>query len=106
MKCRCCKGNLPQYKDIDAPLFNKIERGKRHAKHEQVIAIAKNFKVNRNDFLSHWLAEQVTAVIIVNKALNIAKKALNIAKKRHIMKIISYGINYKIKIKKHWRVLC
>jgi transcriptional regulator with XRE-family HTH domain len=65
--------------DIDAPLFSKIKRGKRHAKHEQVIAIAKNFKVNRNDFLSHWLAEQVSIMVadeqkVTDKALDIVKE--------------------------------
>jgi predicted transcriptional regulator len=33
--------------DIDAPLFSKIERGKCHTQHEQVIAIAKIFKVSK-----------------------------------------------------------
>jgi DNA-binding XRE family transcriptional regulator len=47
-------------KDIDAPLFSKIERGECHAKHELVIAIAESFKVNRvvflpNHFKTFWL---------------------------------------------------
>jgi transcriptional regulator with XRE-family HTH domain len=50
--------------EIDAPLFSKIERGKRRrAKHEQVIAIVEIFKVNRNDFLNHWLADRIIEVI-------------------------------------------
>ncbi|MDR2382558.1 MAG: helix-turn-helix domain-containing protein [Prevotellaceae bacterium] len=35
---------------IDTPMYSKIERGKRCTKREQIIAIAKILKVNRNDF--------------------------------------------------------
>jgi transcriptional regulator with XRE-family HTH domain len=37
--------------EIDTPMYSKIERGERRAKREQVIiALAKIFKVNPNDF--------------------------------------------------------
>jgi hypothetical protein len=49
-------------KDIDAPLFSKIERGECHAKHEQIIAIAKIFKVNGKE--------------LSEKALNVAQKQI------------------------------
>jgi hypothetical protein len=68
--------------DIDAPLFSKIERGECHAIPKQVIAIAKIFKVNRNDFLTHWLADQVTVEVdnekeLSNDVLKIAKQNIN-----------------------------
>jgi hypothetical protein len=67
-------------KDIDASPFSKIERSEHCAKHEQIIAIAKIFKVNRNDFLSFWLADRIIEVIEDEKELS--KKALNVAQKQ------------------------
>jgi hypothetical protein len=49
--------------DIDTPMFSKIERGKRWAKREQVITIAKLLKVNPKEFLILWFAEQIYEVV-------------------------------------------
>ncbi|MDR2441729.1 MAG: helix-turn-helix domain-containing protein [Planctomycetaceae bacterium] len=49
--------------DIDAPMYSKIERGKRCTKREQIIAIAKSLKINRNDFLIFGIADQIIALI-------------------------------------------
>jgi transcriptional regulator with XRE-family HTH domain len=65
--------------EIDTPMYSKIERGERRAKREQVIALAKIFKVNPNDFLSLWLADQIIEVIKNEKEL--AGKALNVVQK-------------------------
>ena len=55
--------------EIDTPMYSKIERGERRAKREQVIALAQIFKVNPNEFLSLWLADQITEVIKDEKEL-------------------------------------
>jgi transcriptional regulator with XRE-family HTH domain len=48
--------------EIDTPMYSKIERGERRAKREQVIALAKIFKVNPNDFLTRWIADRIIEV--------------------------------------------
>jgi hypothetical protein len=65
-------------------MYSEIERGKHRTKREQVIAIAKILKVNRNDFLIFWLADQVSAVVTYKQ--KVANKALKIAKQQNINK--------------------
>lgn len=43
--------------DIDTPMYSRIERGKRKAKREQVIALGKFF--NDDNLLNLWLADKV-----------------------------------------------
>jgi transcriptional regulator with XRE-family HTH domain len=62
--------------EIDTPMYSKIERGERRAKREQVIALAKIFKVNPNEFLTLWIADKIIAAIGDEKEL--APQALNI----------------------------
>lgn len=74
---------LPQRKlaealDIDSATYCKIEKGERKAKKEQVLIIARILKANKEDLLSLWLADQVTAVVADEK--KIAEKVLSIAK--------------------------
>jgi transcriptional regulator with XRE-family HTH domain len=65
---------------IDRPMYSEIERGKRRTKREQVIAIAKIFKVNPSKFLILWFADQISAVVTYKQ--KVADKVLKIAKKR------------------------
>jgi len=60
--------------EIDTPMYSKIERGERRAKREQVIALAKIFKVNPNEFLTLWIADRIIEAIEDEKEL--ADKAL------------------------------
>jgi transcriptional regulator with XRE-family HTH domain len=69
--------------EIDTPMYSKIERGERRAKREQVIALAKIFKVNSNEFLTLWIADQIIEVIEDEKEL--AGKALIVTQK-HLKK--------------------
>lgn len=74
---------LPQRKlaealNIDSATYCKIEKGERRAKREQVFIIAKILKINKEELLSLWLADQVTAVVADEK--KIADKVLNMAK--------------------------
>lgn len=65
---------------IDTCLYNKIERGERRVKREQVIAIAKIFKVNLNDFLSLWLSDRIIELLKKEKK-ELARKGLIVAQK-------------------------
>ena len=74
---------LPQRKlaealNIDSATYCKIEKGERRAKREQVFIIAKILKINKEELLSLWLADRVTAVVADEK--KIADKVLNMAK--------------------------
>jgi transcriptional regulator with XRE-family HTH domain len=62
--------------EIDTPMYSKIERGERRAKREQVIALAKIFKVNPNEFLTLWITDRIIEAIEDEKEL--AGKALDI----------------------------
>ena len=69
-------------RDIDTPLFSKIERGECRVKRKQVIAIAKILKYDETELLSLWLADRATAVVedkqkLADKALDIAKRIIN-----------------------------
>jgi transcriptional regulator with XRE-family HTH domain len=64
---------------IDKPMYCRIERGERRAKREQVIELAKIFKVDSNEFLTLWIADQILEVIEDEKEL--AYRALNIVTK-------------------------
>jgi transcriptional regulator with XRE-family HTH domain len=70
--------------EIDTPMYSKIERGERRAKREQVIALAKIFKANPNEFLTLWIADKIIEVIEDEKEL--AGKALNVVKENIIHK--------------------
>ena len=64
--------------EVDTATYCKIEKGERKAKREQVLVIAKLLKTNKEELLSLWLADKVTAVVVDEK--KIANKALEIAK--------------------------
>lgn len=49
--------------EIDTPILSKIERGERKAKKEQVIYLAQIMKVNRDELLTLWLADQLHDII-------------------------------------------
>jgi transcriptional regulator with XRE-family HTH domain len=68
--------------EIDTPMYSKIERGERRAKREQVIALAKIFKVNPNEFLSLWLADRIIEVVedekeLAGEALKVVQQKIN-----------------------------
>jgi transcriptional regulator with XRE-family HTH domain len=78
---------LPQRKvaealDIDGATYCKIERGERRARKEHLSILAEILHADREELLTLWLADQVTAVIenekeLSNKVLNIASNNLN-----------------------------
>ena len=66
--------------EIDTPMFSKIERGDRRAKREQVITLAKQFKVDEKELLTLWLADKVLDAIEEDND-NLKKEAIKVAQK-------------------------
>ena len=75
--------------EIDTPMLSKIERGERKAKKEQVIQFAKIFKINEEELLTIWLADQLCEVV---KDENVALKAMHVAEEK-----IKYNTKNKLK---------
>lgn len=72
---------LPQRKlaealDIDSATYCKIEKGERRVKKEQILILAQVLETNKDELLSLWLADQVTAVVAGES--HIAKEVLKI----------------------------
>ncbi|MGE0567417.1 MAG: helix-turn-helix domain-containing protein [Bacteroidia bacterium] len=65
--------------EIDTPMLSKIERGERKAKKEQVIQFAQIFKINEEELVTIWLADQLCAVV---KDENVALKAMHVAEEK------------------------
>ncbi len=49
--------------DMDTALLSKIERGERQAKKETVLKIAKILKIESDELLTLWLADQIYDVV-------------------------------------------
>jgi len=64
--------------DIDSATYWKIEKGERRARKEYIPIIAELLETNKDELLTLWLADQVTAIVADEK--DIATKVLNIAK--------------------------
>ncbi len=68
--------------EIDTPMFSKIERGDRRAKHGQVITLAQQFKVDERELLTLWLADKILDALEGNdnklkqEAIKIAQQVL------------------------------
>ena len=68
--------------NIDTATYCKIEKGIRCVKRDQVITIAKILKINQNEFLSLWLADQIINILkdekeVRGKVLEIVKKNID-----------------------------
>jgi len=57
--------------EVDTATYCKIEKGERKAKREQVLVIAKILKIDKNELLNLWLAEQVYSVVKNEKHIDI-----------------------------------
>jgi transcriptional regulator with XRE-family HTH domain len=74
---------IPQRKlaavlDIDTASYCKIEKGERRARKEHIPIIAELLGADKDELLTFWLADQVTAVMADEKELS--DTVLNIAK--------------------------
>jgi len=52
---------------IDVPMYSRIERGERPAKREQVIKLARIFRMDESELLKLWLAEKVYNIVAVEE---------------------------------------
>ncbi|MBB4037455.1 DNA-binding XRE family transcriptional regulator [Dysgonomonas hofstadii] len=64
--------------EIDTATYCKIERGDRRAKRNQVTTLSKIFKVNEEELVVLWLADQIMTLVENDK--QVAAKALEIVK--------------------------
>lgn len=65
--------------DIDQAVLSKIERGQRKANREQVIKLAKYFKIEEEKLLVAWLSDKIVYEISNEK---FAKEALKVAEQK------------------------
>src|SRR5690606_8271271 len=65
--------------DIDQSILSKIERGERKATKEQIIQIAKIFKVDEKELLINYLSDRVLYDL---KDEDLATEALKVAEKK------------------------
>lgn len=70
---------------IDQALLSKIERGERVATKKQAVSLADFFKLNKQEFLSHWLGDKIAYEIkdedIASEALKVAEEEVEYYKK-------------------------
>lgn len=62
--------------EMDTPLFSKIERGERIAKKEIVVKLAEILKMDKEELITLWLADQIYDVA---KDEDLALKAMKVA---------------------------
>jgi transcriptional regulator with XRE-family HTH domain len=67
------------YLDIDQAILSKIERGHRNASREQVVKLARFFKINETDLLVSWLSDKLVYEV-ANE--DVALKALKVAEEK------------------------
>ena len=67
------------YLDIDQAILSRIERGQRKPTRDQVVKLAKYFKVNENDLLVAWLSDKLVYEVADEQN---ALKALQVAEEK------------------------
>ncbi len=73
--------------DIDQAILSKVERGQRKPNREQVIKLAKYFKVKEDDLLVAWLSDKVVYELededLALKAMQLAEEKIQYNKKKN-----------------------
>lgn len=67
------------YLDIDQAILSKIERGKRKATREQVLVLARFYKINTDHLLVAWLSDKIVAELAEESS---SMKALQVAEEK------------------------
>jgi transcriptional regulator with XRE-family HTH domain len=67
------------YLDIDQAILSKIERGQRNASREQVVKLARFFKIDETELLVSWLSDKLVYEV-ANE--DVALKALKVAEEK------------------------
>ncbi|MBP8115914.1 MAG: helix-turn-helix transcriptional regulator [Chitinophagaceae bacterium] len=72
--------------EIDTSIISKIERGDRQIKKEQIAILAEILKVEKDELLILWLADQLYDVVkdekLAYKAMQVAEKKINFKKRK------------------------
>ena len=69
--------DLAEVLSIDTPAYCRIEKGERRARRDQVITLARYLNEDKEEFLTLWLADQVS--IVLSTDMKIAKRVLSLA---------------------------
>jgi HTH-type transcriptional regulator, competence development regulator len=75
--------------DTDQAILSKIERGQRKASREQVVKLAKYFKVKEDTLMVAWLSDKLVYEL---EDENLALKAMQVAEEK-----IKYNTSHKRK---------
>jgi len=75
------------YLDIDQAILSKIERGHRKSTREQVVKLAKYFKVKEDDLLVAWLSDKLVHELededLALKAIQVAEEKIQYNKRKN-----------------------
>ena len=67
--------------DVDTSIVSKMEKGDRPIKKEQINILSEILKVNKDELLILWLADQLYDVVkdekLANEALKLAEQKIN-----------------------------
>ena len=73
--------------EMDTAQLSKIEKGLRQLKREQIPILAEILKVNSDELMTLWLADQIYDVVkdekMANEAMQVAEKKINLKKKKN-----------------------
>lgn len=69
--------DLAEVLSIDTPAYCRIEKGERRARRDQVITLARYLNEDKEEFITLWLADQVSVVLSTD--IKIAKRVLSLA---------------------------
>ena len=69
--------DLAEVLSIDTPAYCRIEKGERRARRDHVITLARYLNEDKEEFLTLWLADQVSVVLSTD--IKIAKRVLSLA---------------------------
>lgn len=71
---------------MDIAQLSKIEKGLRQIKREQIPVLADILKVNDDELMTLWLADQIYAVVkdekLANEAMQVVENNIRIKKKK------------------------
>lgn len=103
--------SVAAYLDIDQAILSKIEHGHRKPSREQVVKLAKYFKVKENELLLAWLSDKVVYELedeeLALKALLLAEDKISYmafkkVDKKYLLQQIKNGIKKFPQVEKAW----
>ena len=68
--------DLAKYIGVDVPMYSRYEHGERRPRREQVVKLARRFKVDADELVAQWLAEQAYGLIATDRMADRASQLL------------------------------